>query len=188
VSPGGHSAKRTLSSAKSRALDKEYFKIKKNLCQVPDHGHSAKIAYIASVVTHYSLTLSYRVVKPPPLRPRPATPLLWVAVAPAPRRRALALARAPRPRPRRPAAAPSLPATSAAAVPSLPSPAAPHRRALARPPCRPPRTRPPAAKVHAGKVYAADLKPPRPVVSPVTRRLARDQTSKVIACFRFVIL
>jgi hypothetical protein len=39
------------------------------------------------------------------------------------------------------------------------------RRALARPPPR-----------------------PRPVVSPATHRLVRDQTSKVIACFRFVIL
>jgi hypothetical protein len=53
---------------------------------------------------------------------------------------------------------------------------------------RPPRTRPPAAKVHAGKVHAVDLKPPRPIVSPATRRLAHDQTSKVIAYFRFVIL
>jgi hypothetical protein len=74
---------------------------------------------------------------------------------------------------------PSLPATSARrALPArdlarrraLPALAGPlRRRALARPPRRPSRTRPPAAQVHAGKVHAADLKPPRPVVSPATK-------------------
>jgi hypothetical protein len=57
VSPGGHSAKRTLPSAGSGALDKVYFQIKKNLCRVPDHGHSAKNAYLPTV-NPFFLTLS----------------------------------------------------------------------------------------------------------------------------------
>jgi hypothetical protein len=39
------------------ALGKAYFKNKKNLCRVPDHGHSAKHAYIPTVSAFF-LTLS----------------------------------------------------------------------------------------------------------------------------------
>jgi hypothetical protein len=34
--------KKSLPSARSRALGKAYFKNKKNLCRVPDRGHSIK--------------------------------------------------------------------------------------------------------------------------------------------------
>jgi hypothetical protein len=107
VSPCWHSAKRTLPSARSGALGKDYFKIKKNLCRVPDRGHSAKSAYIALSNSFLlpSLSLSYRAAAAPLPHHAPAPS---VAVAPSRRR------------PRRPTA-----------VPSLPSPA---RRALARPP------------------------------------------------------
>jgi hypothetical protein len=37
-----HSAKPSLPSARDLTLGKTYFKIKKNLCQVPDRGHSTK--------------------------------------------------------------------------------------------------------------------------------------------------
>jgi hypothetical protein len=145
VSPRGHSAKTILPSALDLALGKAYFKIKKNLCQVPDHGHSAKHSYIApgQFFFFHTLSLSHSAVPFAPRRRR--------ALA-ASRRRALALAAplpcplpplcppCPQPRP----AAPSLPATSPAVVPSLPSPArcaampSPARhaahRALARPP------------------------------------------------------
>jgi hypothetical protein len=81
---------------------------------------------------------------------------------PSPRRAAVP---SPSPRPRR-----ALPARDLARRRALPSLAGPlRRRALAHPPRFLLRTRPPAAKVHAGKVHAADLKPPRPVVSPATK-------------------
>jgi hypothetical protein len=57
VSPIWHSAKRIL-------------KIKKNLCRVPDHEHSAKHAYIA-IVSPFFLTLSLSSHAPPPLLSMP---------------------------------------------------------------------------------------------------------------------
>jgi hypothetical protein len=72
LSPIWHSAKRIL-------------KIKKNLCRVPDHGHSAKHAYIATVrlffLTLFSLSTSRRAVaaslsnagRRPRPHPRPRT-------------------------------------------------------------------------------------------------------------------
>jgi hypothetical protein len=162
VSPRGHSTKTTLLSAPDLALGKAYFKIKKNLCRVPDHGHSAKHSYIAPGQFFFFLTLS----------------LSHSAVPSASRRRrALGRHRAPA----APAAVPSLPATSPSArraLPArdlacrraLPALAGPLRsRALARPPRRPSRTRPPAAKVHAGKVHRVLLSRPRPAVSPATK-------------------
>jgi hypothetical protein len=46
VSSVGHSAHNTLPSAGSRALGKTYFLILKNLCRVPDRGHSGKTLII----------------------------------------------------------------------------------------------------------------------------------------------
>jgi hypothetical protein len=138
---------------------------------VPDHGHSIKNVYLPTVHPFF-LTLS---LSPRRRRPRrAATPR-----SAAPRCPSRPAAPAPRPSPGR--APPTAPAPLAVA------PRRPPRRAPHRPP---PRPRPPAAAprpqcfarraLHAGKVHAADLQPPRPVVSPATHRLARDQTSKVI--------
>jgi hypothetical protein len=122
-----------LSSARSRALDKE-------------RVHSV----CGNSFLSYSLTLSsYRAVAAStPSRRRRHAPALGRRHAHARRQRAAA-------------------ATTAATSP---------RRALAL--AQPPRPRPPTAKVHAGKVHAADLKPPRPVVSPATRRLTRGPPSR----------
>jgi hypothetical protein len=83
--------------------------------------------------------------------------------------------------PRRPLAR-SCPLSSPRAVAALD---APRRRArasrqVASHPRPSPSSASPSATLHAGKVHATDLQPRRPVVSPATRRLARDQTSKVI--------
>jgi hypothetical protein len=146
VSPRGHSAKTTLLSAPDLHSAKRIWKLKKNLCRVPDHGHSAKHSYIA-LVSSSSSSLSH---SPCPRRAHALT------APPCPR---------PPPRPRR-AHRRALPARDLACRPALPALAGPlRRRALDRPPPR-----------------------PRPVVSPAPRRLARDQTCKVIPCFRFVIL
>jgi hypothetical protein len=73
-------------------------KIKKNLCRLPDHGHSAKRVYIALVTffLSHSLTLTLRaaatVYTSPPRRRTPAAPAPYAV------RRALAM---PPPRPRR---------------------------------------------------------------------------------------
>jgi hypothetical protein len=141
---------------------------------VPSIWHSAKSAYIALNNSFLLLSLSLSLTAPPPPRTRPATPL------------------PPRLPPRpcaSPGAAPSLarrralPAHNLSRRRTLPALARqPRYRALPRPPAahspaRPPCPRPPA-KVHARKVHAADLKPPRPVISPATRRLARDPPSR----------
>jgi hypothetical protein len=132
---------------------------------VPYHGHSAKHSYIATV-SPFFLTLSLSSHAPPPL------------LSTSPRRRRCALTHhtpalgrdlARRHDLASPAAAPLCPSPSPAPAVPLVVPLARARRA----PRRAPRPRPPC--------------PRSPVVSPVTRRLARDQTSKVIACFMFYV-
>jgi hypothetical protein len=113
---------------------KHILKLKKNLCRVPDHEHSAKHSYIALVssssssLSHSSCQRPHRAAAAPPCpRPPPRPPTCPSS---------------PRPRPQ--PAAPSLPATSPVVVPSLPSPArcaavpSPARR-LARDPSSLPR-------------------------------------------------
>jgi hypothetical protein len=160
VSPRGHSAKTTLPSAPDLALGKAYFKIKKIFVECQITGHSAKHSYIAPGHFFFFLTLS-----------------LSHSVVPSASRRRRALALIVPPSCPRPLSCPPYPLPR-------PPPCPPYPRRPVAPPC----PRSPAAKVHAGKVHAADLKPLCPVVLPATRRLTRDQTSKVISYFRFVIL
>jgi hypothetical protein len=150
VSLGGHSAKRTLPSVGSGALGKDYFKIKKNLCRVPDRGHSAKSAYIALSNSFLLLSLSYRATAASTSSCHRRRALAPPRPCPLGRRRALALARASRPRRpttaapsrrRRPLASPcATPAPSPARRHALPAHDLGRRRALpalARPPrCR----------------------------------------------------
>jgi hypothetical protein len=131
VSARRHSAKAPLPSVPDLALGKAYLKIKKNLCRVPDHGHSAKRVYIALVSSSFSLTLSLThraaatvnrrrdpAAATPP-RPRPPT-----ARPPTPRAHT-------RPRPRRRAHAHAH-AALAALAPPTPSPRGPCRRSRDR--------------------------------------------------------
>jgi hypothetical protein len=66
-----HSAKEPLPSVPDVALGKAYFKNKKILCRVPDHGHSAKHVYITLVIL-LSLSVSHAAASPPPRRRDPA--------------------------------------------------------------------------------------------------------------------
>jgi hypothetical protein len=145
VSPRGHSAKATLPSAPDLALGKEYFKIKKNLCRVPNHGHSAKHSYIA-LVSSSSSSLSHSLT-----------------------RRAHALRAAPAPP--CPSPAPAVPAPSCPS-PAPVVPLARTRRALAAPPpcprCAPPRAtaaplaRPAAVPSPASRLAHDPSSRPRP--------------------------
>jgi hypothetical protein len=83
VSPRRHLAKESLPSVPDLALGKAYFKNKKNLCRVPDHGHSAKRVYIALVFPSFSLTLSQSCCRRRRSPPRPR-PLAHAARAPTP--------------------------------------------------------------------------------------------------------
>jgi hypothetical protein len=151
VSPRGHSAKATLPSAPDLALGKEYFKIKKNLCRVPNHGHSAKHSYIA-LVSSSSSSLSHSLTRRAHAL-RAAAPSLRAAPAPP----------CPSPAPAVPVPAPSCPS------PAPVVPLARTRRALAAsPPC--PRCAPPRAP-------AAPLARPAAVPSPASR-LAHDPSSR----------
>jgi hypothetical protein len=165
-------------------LGKAYFKIKKNLCRVPDHGHSTKHSYIA-LVSSSSSSLSHSSC------PRRAHAL----TAPPPHRRALTPRRAAVPKtaaaPAAPAVVPFLPATSPSARRALPTRDLARRHALPAlvGPLRRRALACPAAVPSPARCLARDpTSRLRPVVSPATRRVVRDQTSKVIACFRFVIL
>jgi hypothetical protein len=154
VSPRRHSAKEPLPSVPDLALDKAYFKNKKNLGRVPDHGHSAKRVYIALVIPSFSLTLSHAA---PPRHRRArahaarARPTHTLTVRPQP----------PQPRPRRM----TCPAVLALTVPSP----CPRRvlavRALIVPspcPCRAP-----AASPATHRLVRDPSIRPRPVVPPV---------------------
>jgi hypothetical protein len=132
-----HSAKTFLPSAGSRAFGKVYFLIKKNLCRVPDRGHSTKtlnltdraaLSFSFSFHSHShspaaavsaSLANRHRLPVPSPLpAATPASPAISPAtstVAPT------TAAASPRPRPRPP---PSRPPPR----PSLPPPAHQPRR------------------------------------------------------------
>jgi hypothetical protein len=153
------------------ALGKAYFKNKKNLCRVPDHGHSAKRVHIAQIIPSFSLTLSQprrrRVDSLPRPRSDPAVtpPRHRDTAAPAPTPRALTLTLAPpTPSPRgrsRRSRDRAVHRRLAAAVPS-PCP----RRAPAASPLCVPSSCPRRALV-------VPLPPrPRPAVSSATRRPA----------------
>jgi hypothetical protein len=191
VSPGGHSAKRTLPSAGSGALGKVYFKIKKKIFveyqitgtrQRPftyrqlalssslSHSHSHRAA-----ARHRPLALPSTghaprrpLAPPPPPSTRPARP-------PSPRRRP---SPCPRPPPRPcPSTRPS-PLTAPAACARAPQRARHHARAPRRAP-RCARAAPSPARCRA--LHAAVPRPPRLVVSPAIsapRRLACDLPSR----------
>jgi hypothetical protein len=201
----------SLPSASDLTLGKAYFKIKKRLCRVPDHGHSAKHAYIPNGQRFlpHSLTLLTHTRRRRALAHR----------APAHCRRAraredIAHTRAAPPRPpypRPPCPSPTAPVPS----PPCPSPAPAAlavplnlARRARRAPCRAPRPPPPCPRRRAPRprlrprpspcprpppppvpcrALARPAPRPRPVISPATRRLARDQTFKVIACFMFYV-
>jgi hypothetical protein len=158
VSPRRHSAKEPLPSVPDLALDKAYFKNKKNLCRVPDHGHSAKRVYIALVFPSFSLTLSLSHSR---------------AAATVDRRRDTA-ARAPahaarahaRPRPRREAVAAAAATAPYVVHPSCPRRACPRRAPTASPPCVP-----------SSFPRRALVVPPPP--RPATRRLVRDPSIRL---------
>jgi hypothetical protein len=83
VSPGGHSAKNTLPSARSRTLDKVYFKIKKIFaeCQITgtlQRGFTYRQLALSSSLSHsHSCTLT----APPPRRRSRPSPSCRVAAA-----------------------------------------------------------------------------------------------------------
>jgi hypothetical protein len=156
VSTGGHSTKRTLPSTGLGALGKVYFKIKKNICRVPDHGHSAKTVYLPTV-SPFFLTLSLPLSLLPPRRP--------VAVR-APRRPAALLAvRSRRRRPRRAPRPAALDAPHPAALTAPPPLAVP--LPLAAPLAAP---APPAAPRPSRLVFSS--------ATPAPRRLALDPPSR----------
>jgi hypothetical protein len=175
-------AKKTLPSAGSRTLGKVYFKIKKNLCRVPDHGHSAKRVYLPIVSPFFltlSLTHSHRAAAPSPSAPLAvqsrrcrAPPSMRPAAARAPRRaRAPRLAHAPRPSTRpspRPCPPPHLPARR------LPHSSPPPRpRPLAVAPSTPtvPRVAPPCHSSCPSPAPAGPHAPaPRPAPPPNVAR------------------
>jgi hypothetical protein len=108
-------------------IGKEYFKIKKKLCRVPDHGHSAKHAYIPTTALSSSLSLSHSL----------STAAVAPSPSPRPRRRRRAL-------PRARAAVPSRSRCAASAAPAVatvpaaaPAPAVPRARRASRPPLCP---------------------------------------------------
>jgi hypothetical protein len=159
VSPRGHSAKRTLSSAGSGALDKVYFKIKKNLCRVLDHGHSAKTVYLPTVSPFFltlSLSLSSR------RRPSSSARAPLDRTHPSPSARAAAALDAPPARAPRPAA---LDAPHPAALTAPPPLAVP--LPLAAPLAAP---APPAAPRPSRLVFSS--------ATPAPRRLALDPPSR----------
>jgi hypothetical protein len=80
-----HSIEHSLPSARSRALDKVYFKLKK-LCRVPDHGHSGKPLYISLTIrfSYSPFILSLSLTSPPPPPPPPLRHLLCRAICPPP--------------------------------------------------------------------------------------------------------
>jgi hypothetical protein len=130
VSPGRHSAKEPLSSVADLALDKAYFKNKKNLCRVPDRGHSAKKENIlrtwllSSSFSPLTLSVSAQCAAAALNRRRPAAPCAAIALPSLP-----APARASRARHAPPARRATASATHRAAPP---------------PSCRPPPSPPPA--------------------------------------------
>jgi hypothetical protein len=70
-----------------------------------------------------------------------------------------------------------------------PCPRRPAAPSCPRPPAAPPIAHSPARRQSAHRESARGRpQTPAPLAPPATRRLARDQTSKVISCFRFVIL
>jgi hypothetical protein len=150
-------AKKTLPSAGSRTLGKVYFKIKKNLCRVPDHEHSAKRVYLPTVSPFFltlSLTHSHRAAAPSPSAPFAVRSRRCCATAPH-------RARAPRPSP------------LAAHAPLAPRHAP--RRARA-----PRHTCPPAVcRTHTPRraLARSPLHPPRPLC-PVSRRRATHRAPR----------
>jgi hypothetical protein len=156
---------------------------------VLDHGHSTKHSYIATVSPFFLTLFSRAAAAPSPAAPLPSAATLPTA-APLHLARRCALAGAHPPRlalarpPRLRLARPPRPCTSPVAAPSL----APDHRARA------PRPRPTARVLHAlsrrapstprldrrRASAAAAPTPPRPRPSPAPRRLARDQSFKVI--------
>jgi hypothetical protein len=137
VSPGGHSAKYILKI------------LKKILCRVPDHGHSAKTIYLPTV-SPFFLTLSLSLTLSPRCRP--------VAVC-APRRLAVPLAvrlRRRRPSPHR-------------RTPPRPSPLDAPPSATPSPPAMPSLARRRALHAAASRRLARD---------PAPCRLARDPPSR----------
>jgi hypothetical protein len=211
VSPGRHSAKTALPSASDLALGKVYFKIKKKLCRVPDHGHSAKRPTYQRPSALLPRTLSHSLTQPqPPPRPHHRRALATAAVPSRSRRRSRA-SHHDRARARR---AHRWPCLSPAVVPAPSVPLAHRARATVPLACRAlnltrraprlaprprpcPRRAPRRAPAHRPRRSPAAAHRPRraprrfPVVSPscprppgaspTTRRLARDETSKVIA-------
>jgi hypothetical protein len=176
VSARRHSAKAPLPSVPDLALGKAYFKIKKNLCRVSDHGHSAKRVYIALVSSSFSLTLSltHRAAaaavnrrRDPAAAPRPCH------AAATPPRPTPPTARAPTPTPRGPCRR-----SSDRAVPS----SCPHRAPAVSPPCFPsscphraPVASPPCVPSSCPRCALAVPPPPR----PATRRLVRDPSIRL---------
>jgi hypothetical protein len=158
VSPRRHSAKEPLPSVPDLALGKAYFKNKKNLCRVPDHGHSAKRVYIALVIPSFSLTLS-------------------LSHTSRRRRRRHAAATPP---PRRDTAAPApVPAHAARARPAHALAARPRRTpcprcVLAMPPPHPRRACPRCAPAASLPCVPSSCPCRAPAASPTTCRLVRD--------------
>jgi hypothetical protein len=109
------------------------------------------------------LSLSHLAHRRRPLAPAPPRPPRAAPTAPSPL--------CPQPRPTCPS-----PAPATLAVPLVVP--------LTCPRCAPrPRPRPSSCTRLAREPSSS----PRPIVSPAPRRLARDQTSKVIACFMFYV-
>jgi hypothetical protein len=143
---------------------------------VTDHGHSTKTVYLP-IVSPFFLTLSLSLTLSPrrcPVAVRaPRRPIAPLAVRSRHRRappstrpaRPPSLRRRPPPRPR--------PSTRPSPHPRPPAHRLPH-------PCPPPRPRPPSVAPSTPPRLVVSPTTPRPVVSPATRRLDRDQTSKVI--------
>jgi periplasmic protein TonB len=196
VSAGWHSAKnseRVFAECRPGALGKAYFKIKKKLCRVPDHGHSAQHAYIPTVSAFFlTLSLSISCVVAAPLPTAAATSP--TAVVPSrPHRRAPRPLCPPCPSPAPAVPAPTLPcpqprppcpSPAPAAAPVVPLTRASHaRRAHARAavPLVVPLARAPRHAPAAPLVVPPPGPPPRPRRSPAVpspaRRLARDPSS-----------